>query len=219
MESKTKIFLVRHGQSIGNARHLILGHTDMDLSPLGYLQAKATADRLATEKIDAVYSSDLLRAKNTAVPHAELRGLEVTTSRQLREIFVGDWENLTVDEVKEKYGDMYDVAWTLGFGTFVMPGGESTVEAGERFYNELSRIAELEYGRTVLVAAHAAVIRAFWAKIMNIKPCDVAAALPFPTNASYSVLEYSCGKFSPVEYSCDEHLSSVGVTGKAGVGK
>lgn len=216
---KTKIFLIRHGQSLGNAEHLILGHTDRDLSPLGYEQARATADYLASEHIDAIYSSDLMRAKNTAVPHAQRRGMEVITSVGLREMYVGEWENKSVATVKEEYGDMYDVDWTLGFGTFVMPGGESTQEAGRRFYNELERIARAEVGKTVLVAAHAAVIRAFWAIADNIAPEDVASRLPFPTNASYSVVEYENGKFIPVEYSHDEHLSSVGITGIAGVGK
>lgn len=73
---QTKVILVRHGQSLGNAKRVLLGHTDLDLSELGYRQAEATAEALKDEKIDVVYSSDLKRAMSTAVPHARMRGME-----------------------------------------------------------------------------------------------------------------------------------------------
>ena len=62
-EYDTVFFLVRHGQSIGNAKREFLGHTDKDLSELGYLQAQKTADLLANERIDVIYSSDLIIIK------------------------------------------------------------------------------------------------------------------------------------------------------------
>ena len=62
MQNKTKIILIRHGESLGNANRTMLGHTDLDLSPLGYTQAETTANHLKNEKIDAIYSSDLIRA-------------------------------------------------------------------------------------------------------------------------------------------------------------
>ena len=217
--SKTNFYLVRHGESIGNAKSLILGHTNLDLSEHGYKQAQATADYLADQKIDEIYSSDLLRAYNTALPHAKIRGLEVKTSENLREMYIGDWENLTVSFVREKYGDMYDKDWHGGFGTFTFPNGESTMGAGKRFRDEMAKIAEENEGKTVLVAAHAAVIRAFWGIISEIAPEDIATTLPFPTNASYSLLEYENEKFTPKNYSCDAHLADVGITGILGVGK
>ena len=215
--SKTNFILVRHGESLGNAARIVLGHTDMDLSELGYRQAKCTAKHLADVKIDEIYSSDLQRARNTAFEHAKIRGMEVKTSKKLREIFCGDWEMLSVPEVREKYPDVYDIQWIGGFGTFTFPGGESTQHAGARFYKEIQRIAEENYGKTVLVAAHAAVIRAFWAIMAEIKPENVANELPFPTNASYSLFSYENGKFMLGSYSCDEHLAEVGITGKIGV--
>ena len=62
MEKRTKIIIVRHGQSIGNATKTVLGHTDLDLSDLGYKQAEVTANELKNEKIDLIVSSDLKRA-------------------------------------------------------------------------------------------------------------------------------------------------------------
>ena len=68
---QTKVVIIRHGQSIANAQGICLGHTDWDLTDLGREQARIAAEHLKNEKIDAIYSSDLIRAYNTALPHAE----------------------------------------------------------------------------------------------------------------------------------------------------
>jgi len=203
-----KIFLVRHGQSIGNLNRVYLGHTDYDLSELGYQQAEITADYLKNEHIDAIYSSDLLRAHNTAVPHARIRGLEVIDSENLREIYLGDWENRPIDELIEQDYDNFVLGWRENFGTFTVPGGENVLDAGTRFYREVERIATENAGKTLLIAAHAAVIRVFWCLINKVEPSDMAAAYPFPTNASYSMLSFKSGEFIPYKFSCDEHFGT-----------
>lgn len=210
---KTKIILIRHGQSIGNATRTILGHTDLDLSELGYKQAEATANCLKDEKIDQIYSSDLKRAYNTAAPHAKIRGLEVKTNKNLREMYVGAWEGRTVQEIIEKWGrGVFENDWGANFGTFTFPDGESITDGGRRFYNEILRISAKNKGKTILVVAHAAVIRSFWAIISGIAPEDIASKIPFATNASYSICFYDDGQIIPFEYSIDEHLSKVGIT-------
>lgn len=211
---KTTIYLIRHGQSIGNLKAMMLGHADLDLSPLGIMQADCTAKELSDVKFDAIYSSDLLRAYNTALPHAQMRGLEVIKNRAFRETFLGDWENTTVEEIRKdpEQARIYDVDWGQNFGTFTFPNGESTVASGERFYDALLQIVKSEEGKTILVTSHGAVIRAFWAKIANIAPENIASELDFMTNASYSILEFDGGNFVPVEYSHDAHLEKIGIT-------
>lgn len=213
MENRTKIILIRHGQSVGNATRTILGHTDLDLSDLGYRQAEATADELKNEKIDLIYSSDLKRAYNTAVPHAKIHDLEIITSEKLREMYVGAWEGRTVDDIIAKWGrDIFENDWLANFGTFTFPNGESIVDGGRRFYNEILRIGNENQGKTILVTAHAAVIRSFWALISNISPDTIADKLPFASNASYSICFLENGKITPFKYSIEEHLSEVGIT-------
>ncbi len=209
---QTKIILVRHGESLGNMERRLLGHTDLDLSPRGYSQARATAEALKNEKIDVIYSSDLLRAMNTAKPHAELRGLDIHSSRELREVYLGEWEGMSAVDVIDKYGDMYEVKWLGGFGTFRFPEGESCAEAGARFHSEVLRIAGENEGKTILITAHAAVIRAFFAKVLGLLPEEIAEKLPFPTNASYSEVFYDGERLTAGRYSVDDHLSSVGIT-------
>lgn len=210
--NKCKLYLVRHGQSIGNLNFTFLGHTDLDLSEMGYLQAEKTADFLSDVKFDSIYSSDLLRAYNTAMPNAKKRGLTVQTRLGLREIYVGEWENMTCDDIVEKYGDLYTVGWLTKYGDFCFPKGESTVDAGIRFYNELKLICKENIGKTILVASHGAVIRSFWAIISQVAPCDICEKIPFATNSSISVAEFDGEEFKPLSYSSDSHLSEIGIT-------
>lgn len=211
-EKHCKIIIVRHGESLGNAQLMFLGHTDLDLSDLGHSQAIVTAKHLSNLKIDKVYSSDLLRAYNTAIPHAKMRGLSVETRPNLREVYVGEWEGKNCFEIAEIYGDLYTVDWHKKYGTFVFPGGDSVLDAGKRFLDELLVLCKENIGKTILIASHGAVIRSSWAMICGISPEDVAEKLPFPTNASYSLLDFDGDKLCPIEYSCDSHLSEIGIT-------
>lgn len=202
----TEIILIRHGQSVGNLNRVYLGHTDLPLSEEGRSQAEITAKHLENVKIDVIYSSDLKRAHETAVPHAVRRGLPVTDSRGLREIFLGEWENKPVEELKNNYYDEFILEWHGHFGTCTPPGGESVLNLANRIYAELERIASENLGKRILITTHAAAIRAFWCKINGIEPENMAKAFPFPTNASYSTLVYDGERFIPVEYSCDSHF-------------
>ena len=213
MQKQTKIILIRHGQSLGNANHTMLGHTDLDLSPLGYLQAETTANYLKNEKIYEIYSSDLIRAYNTAVPHAKIRNLDIKISEKLREARIGEWENLSLEQIFEKWGrEVYFIDWHQNFGTFEFPGGESIKGAGERFYNAVLEILTQNLGKTVLITAHAAVIRAFWGIISEISWENIASTLDFPSNASYSIAYFDGEKIIPESYSNDSHLIDIGIT-------
>lgn len=211
---RTLIYYVRHGQSYGNQQRLFLGHTDMDLTEMGYEQAKRTADKLSDVEFSAIYSSDLLRAFNTAKPHADRRGMTVIPDRRLREMYCGDWEGMPVEDIIEKYGDMYNYSWVQEFGRFRMPNGESTQEGAERMYEATLEFARANEGKNILCASHAAVIRALFAKVMRIAPDEISEKLAYPSNASYSVLAYEDGELSVVSFSEDEHLGDLFTTWK-----
>ena len=203
---KTVLFVVRHGESIGNAKREFLGHTDKDLSALGYEQASRTAEFLAYERIDKVYSSDLIRAHNTALPHANMRSLEVIDNVALREIHAGYWEGMTVENIIKEYPREFLDEWRDNFGVCTVPGGECISDTGKRIYDAMKKIAEENDGKNVLVACHAAAIRAFWGKLTSTPDEKLADAYPFPTNASVSVVYYDGNKMIAGEYSHDNHL-------------
>ena len=102
MES-THLYLVRHGQSEGNAANRFGGHSDTPLSELGGKQAEATARFLAKKRIAAVYSSDLPRCVQTAEPLAKLLNLEIQTTKDFRERNVGVLQGLTFAEAEASF--------------------------------------------------------------------------------------------------------------------
>ena len=206
---RTRFIIVRHGQSLGNAKRIMLGHTDWDLSELGKTQAAITAKALSERHVDAVYSSDLQRAYNTVLPEAIERGLTVTPERGLREENIGDWEGRSVDEIIAEYGELFTVDWVEKFGTFCPPNGESIPALGERIAATLARIGDANPGKTILIGCHAAAIRAFWGRASGIAPEKLASTLPFPDNASYSEIDYEDGAFAPISYSNSEHLKEL----------
>ena len=157
----TKIILIRHGESLANANRIYLGHTDWDLSEKGYEQAEAVANKIKHIKIDRIYSSDLIRAYNTALPHAKLRNMEVIAKKELREVYLGKWECRKIEELEREYPESFLVGWHKHFGECAVPGGESIPELATRIYNAVLDIARENVGKTILIGCHAAAIRSF----------------------------------------------------------
>ena len=209
---KTIFYLVRHGQSKGNLEERMLGHTDEDLSELGYLQANATFEYMKDRHIDAVYSSPLMRAMHTALPHAKHRGLVAQPMDAFKEIYLGEWEGKRVLDVIHRWPYTFWELWRANFGVCTPPKGEYVQHAAKRVLAALTELAEKHPGQTLLIGGHAGIFRAAVANIMGIPPERVGAELPYPTNASVTTVAYEDGKFSLVRFSEDAHLSEVGVT-------
>ena len=98
----TRIFLIRHAQAEGNLYRRIQGRYDGRITKLGRLQIELLRARLLPEQIDAVYSSDLRRAMETAAAAAEPRGLEIRKMPGLREIALGAWEDRCWGELEDE---------------------------------------------------------------------------------------------------------------------
>lgn len=209
------IYLLRHGESVGNLNKVVLGHTNLPLTDKGKEQALLSADYLSKVKFDAIYSSDLARAYSTALPNSLYHGLGIVSDSRFRELGFGDWENRAVVELIEEYGDMFWKEWRGDFGRFTPPNGEAVVDAATRIVDAVLEVAKKHIGGAVLIASHAAVIRGAWAKVMGYDPSEWAEKVDFPTNASFSILGYREGKLYPIDYSVDEHLGAI----KTGVPK
>ena len=153
----TRVLLVRHGQSQGNAGRRFGGHSPTPLSELGHRQAAATARALANERVTAVYASDLLRAVQTAEPLARATGLEITKTPALRERSVGLMEGLTFEEAAAAHPDEYAALLRRDF-EHVLAGGESYRQLLDRAAAELDRAVELHRGGTVALFSHTGTI-------------------------------------------------------------
>ena len=136
--------LWRHGQTTYNAEHRFQGQRDVPLNALGRAQAKRAARHLASLAPTQIWSSDLVRASATAGYLARLTGLDVQHDKDLRERHGGEWEGLTVDEIRKKYpGDL--AAWQP-------PGGETVEVVAERTAAALARIADQAQPEALVVA-------------------------------------------------------------------
>jgi len=153
----TRVLLIRHGQSQGNAEGRFGGHTETPLSELGHAQAEATARPLASEKISAIYSSDLLRAVQTAEPLARATGLRVESTSAFRERSVGSLEGLTFEEAAAAHPEEYAALLHRDF-EHVLAGGESYRQLLDRAAAHLDRAIEENVGGRIAVFSHTGTI-------------------------------------------------------------
>ncbi len=153
----TKLFLVRHGQSAGNAEGRFGGHSPTPLSELGLRQADSAAKALQKEGITAIFSSDLLRAVQTAEPLSRLIDVPVVPTTAFRERNVGVLEGLTFDESKAAYPDDFYALVNRNLN-HVITDGESYRELLHRSTEELWRILNTHIGGRVAIFSHTGVI-------------------------------------------------------------
>ena len=153
----TRVLLVRHGQSQGNAERRFGGHSPTPLSELGHRQAAATARALAKERVTAIYSSDLLRAVQTAEPLARATGLEIKQTPALRERSVGLLEGLTFEAAAAAHPEEYAALLRRDF-EHVLAGGESYRQLLDRAATHLDRAVEQNRGGTLALFSHTGTI-------------------------------------------------------------
>ena len=205
----TNIILVRHGQSAANLVRRFAGHSHFPLTELGVAQAVKTAEYVTQNfKIDKLYSSDLLRAFNTACPISERLGMcPIITDAGLREIYAGKWEGYTWDELFELFPEQTAV-WQKKIEDCCLDGGETVRRMAERSRNAILKIAAENDGKTVAITSHATVVRSF-ETFVRFGSIDRMMEVDWPTNASVSRYIYDNGKISPQGYSFDEHLGEI----------
>jgi len=153
-------WLVRHGESTWNHARRFQGARDAELSARGLEQAERLAGALAGGRFDAVYTSPLRRARETAEACAARLGLAPTVLEDLREVGLGDWEGLAVEVVVERYGDQY-WRWLTAPGDHPPPGGEPLEALQRRVMAALEAIHGRHPAGRVLVVTHGGVIAAF----------------------------------------------------------
>jgi probable phosphoglycerate mutase len=163
----THLLLVRHGQTDWNAEGRIQGIVDTPLSALGREQAAELAARLAAEPIDAIVSSDLVRARETAAPLAQARGLEVRAEPRLRERAFGIFEGHTYSEVEANWPSEFAI-WRRREPGYAVPGGESYLALRARVLACLGELVADNAGQSVLVVTHGGVLDAVYRAALGI---------------------------------------------------
>lgn len=191
---------------MANAQNRFAGHSNFDLTDIGKEQARLAAKYIYEHfKVDAIYASDLKRAYHTALPAAELFGLPVNKRTGLRELFAGEWETLTFDEILEQYPRDFEV-WQNDFSNARCTDGESVFELYDRVCAEMLSIAAENDGRSVLIATHATPIRVFECMSRGLG-AEHTGDINFVRNASINIFSVDGGKPSVVQTNITEHLN------------
>jgi probable phosphoglycerate mutase len=177
----TNVVLIRHGQSQGNAEGRFGGHTDTPLSDLGRRQASATATALAGEGFNAIYSSDLPRAIETASPLANLAGVPLGATEAFRERSVGVMEGLTFEDAAAEHPEQYQALLRRDF-EHVLLGGESYRQTLDRAARKLDEAIEQHKGGRIAIFTHTGTICILVLHLMGaldapeLKPVWIATA-------------------------------------------
>ena len=157
MQEVTRILAVRHGETAWNADTRLQGQTDISLNATGQEQARRLAEALVGEDIDAIISSDLVRARDTAQAVADRQGMTLATDAGLRERCFGIFEGHTYAEVERLWPEE-SARWRRREPDFGAEGGETLQGFYDRCVATATRLAESHPGRTLLLVSHGGVL-------------------------------------------------------------
>jgi 2,3-bisphosphoglycerate-dependent phosphoglycerate mutase len=201
------VLVVRHGQTAWNALGRIQGHTDIDLDDTGRRQAQALGGALADVGLDAIYASDLARARDTARPAARRAGLTVVADPGLRERGFGIFEGLTHLEVAARWPELAR-RWRARDPDFDPEGGESLARFNERSVACAARIASRHAGQTVALVTHGGVLDCLYRAATRV---GLREARTWQLgNASINRLLHSPEGFVLVGWDDVSHLQAIG---------
>lgn len=199
----SRLILIRHGESTWNRERRIQGQLDPPLSEQGHEQARRVAGRLAPRRVEALYTSDLLRASQTAAAIASALGVEARPMKELREIFLGDWEGLHTDELAQRFPEAWD-AWTREPSWDVVPRGEGASAFEGRVVSAMDRLFEQHSRGDAIVVTHGGVIQIALHRVVG-RPSQ--GLFPFRiSNGSVSIVERRNGRMVIATVNDTSHL-------------
>ena len=196
-EVPTFIYMIRHGETIltPDRKFSGLGGSNPPLTDDGREQARKVAAEIAKIKPEVLIASPLLRTKETAEEIAKITGLKVIEDEAWYECSFGDWDGLSLDEVKEKWPDEY-TSW-ISSSAFTPPGGESYDDLAARIEPAFDALAEKYPGQKVVVVTHNGVIKQIASLVMegnpnslfhiDISPCSISSFSIWPSDGLRAV--------------------------------
>ena len=172
-----ELIIVRHGQSEGNRNRTFTGHGPSPLTERGREEARAVAARIAASPVDALYSSDLPRAVQTAHPISEMTGVPIVQDAALREKNFGDLTGMSFAEIEAKHPDVWHGLLARD-PRYQPPGGESHLQCRERMSGFLTRLFESRTAGRVVLVTHGVAINHLLYSLMRT-PIDASPAMVF----------------------------------------
>jgi len=157
MLQATRIIAVRHGETAWNVDARLQGHLDVELNAKGFWQADQVARALADESVDAIYTSDLMRAWHTASAIEKATGAPVIANQGLRERGFGSYEGKTYAELEAQWPDAA-LRWRKREPDWAPPGGETLLALRQRVSNTVAALAQQHMGGQIVMVAHGGVM-------------------------------------------------------------
>jgi len=201
----TKIFLIRHAEAEGNIYRRAHGHYNGLITDKGYKQIEKLRARFDGEQIDAVYSSDLTRARTTAAAISEPRNLEINLTEDLREVDMGEWEDVTWGDISFLYREM-NQAFNNDPALWSVNGGEPYENVKSRMSSFIIKTAKQHEGETIALFSHGFAIRSLLCHLDGI-PSHETEKMPYCDNTGVSLLIYDKTGLRIEHKNCNAHLS------------
>ena len=205
-EDMTDVILIRHGETDWNVQGRFQGQIDVPLNALGQRQAARMAERLARERVDVFYCSDLLRTRQTAEPAALKLKLPAAPDAGLREQHFGILEGLSFDEVQAQH-PQHLADWLRHDPDYALPEGESVRRFHARVVGAVRSLAELHAGQTLAVVTHGGVLDMLFRTVHGL-PLHGPRDCPIP-NAGLNRLRLQGDRFEIVSWADDAHLAGL----------
>jgi len=202
----TELILIRHGETDWNVQGRFQGQIDVPLNALGVRQAERMAERLASERVDVFYCSDLLRTRQTAAPAARRLALAAAPDAGLREQHFGVFEGLSFDEAQARHPQLL-AGWMRHEPDYALPEGESVRAFHARVVGAVQALAARHAGQTLAVVTHGGVLDMIY-RTVHALPLVGPRACPIP-NAGLNRLRLRGNRFEIVGWADDAHLAGL----------
>lgn len=207
MTQPTDILIIRHGQTAWNTQKRLQGHSDIPLNENGRLQAVTLAKILRDEPLDAIFSSDLQRAYQTAYEIAKIHNLPVHQDRSFRERCYGICEGMKDGDIREAYPESYK-AWYAADPDHFFPDGERKTESPRQFHhravNAIREAATRYPGKKIAIVTHFGVIETAYRTAQNI-PLGTHCRMPV-LNTSINRFRWTGGTLELLQWGEASHL-------------
>ncbi len=163
----TRVYLVRHGTTDWNKEEIFRGRLDCKLNETGQAEARALAEYFTDIPLQAIYSSPLSRAMETAQAVAEAKALQVVPHPEFIDIDFGEWQGLPLKEVREKYSELYRL-WRERPEAIHFPGGENLARVRARAWEGLQKVVRENPDKTALILSHRVVTKVLICTVLGL---------------------------------------------------
>ena len=207
-DSSMRLWLIRHGETDWNAEQRIQGRTDIPLNSVGHQQAQCVAECFSAQPIQAIYSSDLSRALQTARPLADRLALNLEPNSAFAERDFGVFQGLTADEIAQAHPDDYQ-RWQSRDASFAPDGGESLIQFQSRVELAMNDLSQRHQGQSVVVVSHGGFLDMVY-RLGHGVAMNQARDWKIP-NAGIQELLMADGKIQIIRWALVDHLDTLAV--------